>query len=208
MPDLLNNIYEKYKKWVVAFQVGGKKYYTISGLDLSEKQNPQDKFLCNSSDKIVIFKNKKDIVENLKCYESVFFDKSNFRKFAKEISKLKPAKIKSVVIDCDFILSEIYKMKFTENFLKNYAFFSSFVNLINIIDDYAQQFNDGLLLIQLEDEDIRNLWEHFYDLFIWRGTPYDYKNSAIKKTTSSKDKVVLKFELLLLNFSSKLASFN
>ncbi len=208
MPDLLNNIYEKNKKWIVAFLIGGNKYYTIWGLDLSEKENPQDKFLCNSSDEIVIFKNKKDIVKNLKYYESDFFDKDNFKKFANEIAETEPAKIKSDVIDCDFILTEFYRMKFTEDFLKNYAFFSGYVNLINIIHDFVQQFNDELLLIQLEDKDIRNLWEHFYDLFIWRGTPYNYKNIEIKKTTSSKDKVVLKFELLLLNFSSKLASFH
>lgn len=207
MPDLLNDIYEKYSKWVVAFLIGGNRYYTISGLDHMQ-ENPQDKFLCDSSRKIVNFKNKKDIVKNLKYYESDFFDKNNFRKFAKEISKLNPAKIKTVVIDCEFILSELYKMEFTEDFLKNYAFFSGYVDLINIIHDFVQQFNDELLLIQLEDKDIRNLWEHFYDLFIWRGTPYNYKNIKIKKTTSSKDKVVLKFELLLLNFSSKLASFH
>lgn len=203
----MNSVFEKYRKYIVTFQISGRKYYTIWGADLSDKDE-QDKYLCNSDSEIIIFKDKKEIINKINSYKSNFFDIQNFQLFSKHISKLEQSQLKVFTLDIDFILCELDKMKFSEEFLKNYLFFKDFVDVLNLIGDYATQFKDKQIAKELWDKDFRNLWEHFYDLFLWKDSKYDYKNSAIKKTTSSKDKVVMKFELLLLNFSSKLASFN
>jgi len=197
------NIFEKYQKYILAFRLSGKKYFTLWGADLSDESQP-DKYLCNKTGKLIVFKNISEISDKIKSYKENYFDKSNFSKFSSEVTKLEKERLKIYTVNIDFILDELYKMKFTDEFLKNEKFFNEFVDLMNLMGDYAAQFKDAALAKELWDKDFSNLLEHFYDLFLWKDPNYNYKNPRIKQTTLSKDKVVYKFELLLLNFSNKL----
>lgn len=99
-------------------------------------------------------------------------------------------------------------MSFSESFLSEEKFFSEFVDFFNLAGDYVSQVKDSEINNNLSFKGFLTFWEHFYDYFLWKDSKYDYKNSNIKKTILSKDKMVLKFELLLLNFSSRLTFFN
>ena len=199
----MNLLYEKYQKYIIAFSIGGRKYYCVWGNDLSEK-NPTAKLLCDSNNNIIAFESMGELIKAVPPLKKYFFDKNNFIKFVKELSKVNSKRIKvDCVINIDPVYEEIQKMNFSDKFLKNHLFFNGYVTLINLIDDYGIQIKDKSFEA-LNDKDFNNMWEHYYDMFLWNAPKYNYKNAKIKKTTSSKDKVVLKFELLLLNFSSRL----
>lgn len=199
--------FRKWEKYLVAFKIAGRKYYTVWGTDLSS-ENEDDKFLCNFENNIICFTSVKQIQTELLNLKSFFFDKKNLFDFAQRIAVLKSNKLKVYTIDLDFLHKQLNEMSFSESFLSEEKFFSVFVDFFNLAGDYVSQVKYSEINNNLSFKGFLTFWEHFYDYFLWKDSNYDYKNSNIKKTILSKDKMVLKFELLLLNFSSRLTFFN
>ncbi|MDP3445316.1 MAG: hypothetical protein Q8T08_20855 [Ignavibacteria bacterium] len=155
----MNEISEKYKKYIIEIKLNGKKKFFISGMDISKED--ADFLLIDSNGKILIF-NDVHLIEKFILETKGLLDKDNFLNWIRELKDYKPY----VSYDID----KITQILQVSNPLKelNKDELSQIIDLINLIGDYSYQVDDKNLILLLEAKSIDLIKELFMDKYIWK----------------------------------------
>ena len=128
----MNEISEKYKKYLVEIKLNCEKKLFVSGMNISK--DDEDFLLIDGQGKILIFNDFHQIKQFI-IDEKSLLDRDNLHRWAQELENRKPY----VSYDVDKIV-QILKLSEDLKCLKKCEL-SHIVDLINIIGDYAYQIN-------------------------------------------------------------------
>ncbi len=156
----MEKINEQYGKWIININYDSKIHYMVWYTDV--KDDDKDKFIINESKKIIASESI-ILLQEFLLKEEKIADKNNTNKWIHECLKLDQAV--SILYDLDIVFVSLKNKLFTHKSLE------SFVNFVNIFTDYAEQIYYKELLGITSDDDIRDLWEYYYDNILIKKMP-------------------------------------
>ncbi len=154
----MNEISEKYKKYIIELNLNGEKKLLISGMDISNED--KDFLLLDKNGKVLLFNDFFQIKEYILNEE--LLDNYNFQRWIKELKNKSPY----VCYNVDNILDAIRTAKELKDVNKNIQ--GQAVDFINIIGDYAYQINKEDLIKLYENKLVDQFKELFMSNFIWK----------------------------------------
>ncbi len=154
----MNEISEKYKKYIVGLKLNGEDKLLVSGMDITNEY--KDFLLLDKDSKVLLFNDFSQIEEYILNEE--LLDNNNLQSWVKELKNKKPY----VSYNIDNILNAIEKAKDLRELNKDML--SQIVDFINIIGDYAYQINKEDLIVLYEHQLIDQFKELFMNDFIWK----------------------------------------
>jgi hypothetical protein len=164
--DKINKISEDYRKYIVQVKINGSYFNLICGDDLSDNMN--EKLLIDKDNNIIISKNIGVLAKFIK--KNKVFDNINLKKWLRNITPFykKQPDYKYALYNFD-VLVEDFILNIEKTLVKlprrNCA---EYIDFINLIDSFAYQTNNKVLMKLLRDRNIRTLWEYLYDNFVWK----------------------------------------
>lgn len=160
---------EYYRKYVTCLILNKKKYFTLWGADIEDREN--DKFVLNKFGKIALFKNVTELFDSIKNKELVFFDKNRTERWMNKSKDILNRKlIDSISNEYVFSLDQFLKIipSRKSNIVKLSPLkYSLFIDIVNMIDDYEFQIGNKSLLKLRRNENVSLFWEYCYDRVLW-----------------------------------------
>jgi hypothetical protein len=160
----MNEISEKYKKFIIEIKINKVSRLFITGMDISKSDD--DFVLVDPSDNILMFENIEQIIDFVEM-ENDIIDARNFKKWAQELIYEKPY----ISFDLDRITQKIRHSDSIVEIERNYL--SQILDLINIIGDYTYQVKDNDLTTAIDDKPIEHFKEFYMDTYIWDNVESD-----------------------------------
>lgn len=146
-----------YSKSCIQFDFGEMTYYSLWGSDT--EQDHDDKFLT-LNDKILLFEDQVELKTYVLTTPNLFFDKTNIKHWIKSIDTIEV--IYSFNLDLVFNRLANSKSVFLTKEVSN-----EFVDLLNLIGDYAYQIEDTELIRLFKHGVVQEYWDYAYNNFFW-----------------------------------------
>ncbi|MEZ2440736.1 hypothetical protein AB6805_03375 [Chitinophaga sp. RCC_12] len=150
----INDISEKYCKFLLEIVFAEQKYYTVFGADISD--NDIDKLLVNADGSLLLFSTPVELLSLIKKNNS-FFDNEALQEWAREINGINES---YAVISFDVLSKDITD-------LNDLELFKSIYHTLGIVEDYSKQINDERLLALCEQGILVQFVDDLADYFTW-----------------------------------------
>ncbi len=157
----VDNVSEKYQKYLLAFRRKKTSLNTLYGADVSTK-NEDDKFLVDEHGNILTFETPSELKSRiLKNSNLLLFDQENVLAWAKYHEGAQPHS----TFDLDHLLSTVDHLVRLPELTKDASI--EITNFINLFGDYAYQTNDEIFLNCHRKKCVRNFFDFTYDNYVW-----------------------------------------
>ncbi|WP_160716325.1 hypothetical protein [Chitinophaga solisilvae] len=150
----IDNISERYRKYLLQIVFEEQMYYTVSGADFSDQET--DKLLVDADGNILLFSLPADLLSVILKGTS-FFDNGILQEWAREINGIEES---YAVINLDLLGQNNF-------YLNDVDLLKSIYDTLGIVEDYANQINDERLLALLEKDILLQFKDDLASYFIW-----------------------------------------
>lgn len=168
LKNLLDNISDKYRKYIISITYKDKLYFYIEGQDMENEA--EDKLVLDKDDQFFLYNSLNDLFLFLGSDEAGLFDLPNFTSWLKEIKNpaLEMGDYSYTNRNFDS-LTEMLKSSSPLELDRQRG--TEWISYINLCHDYAINSGDDEFDDLAHIDSIRNFWEDLYDAFVWKNTP-------------------------------------
>lgn len=186
-------ISEKYRKWVIKYysERFSKPVFFIWFTDISDKEE-KDQILTTETNRIIVAKSDKKIIERILENEVNFPDSKRMKKWLKKSSSCK--KISSTKYDLRKIEKKILSNRLETKDIEGV------VNFINLYEDYKSQIGKR----KSRTKRLNKIWDYYYEQVFHPNFNRKNQNKYIpNKLKINHKKLFKEFSVILEDFENK-----